>query len=232
MPAATQTELLRVLATGGRVYLLGGTSAIAASVESQLADLGYQTTRLAGADRYATAVAVAGALGDPTTVLLATGTNFPDALAAGPAAAHVNGAVLLTSGASMPSETAAYLSAHAKTTYAIGASAAAALPSADAIAGANRYATAVAVAMKFFANPPTFGVATDFPDALAAGALLAHLGAPLLLSGGGSAAGVTLQYVTSIAGSATSGHVFGGSSAVSDNVRTAVSTALMQETSY
>jgi putative cell wall-binding protein len=173
-------------------------------------------------------------LGDPATVLLATGTNYPDALAAGPAAAHVAGAVLLTSGATMPSETAAYLSAHAKTVYAVGGPAAAASPTAHAIVGTDRFATAVAVAKQFFVAPPTFGVATgdNFPDALAAGALLAHLGAPLVLSGGVSLATATSQYVTSIGGSATSAHVFGGASAISEAVRTAVGSALMDESAY
>jgi putative cell wall-binding protein len=234
LPASTKAELIRVLASGGRVYLLGGTSAIPASVEAQLKALGYQTTRLAGADRYATAVAVADALGDPATVLLATGTNYPDALAAGPAAAHVAGAVLLTSGAAMPSETAAYLSTHAHTIYAVGGPAAAASPTAHAIVGTDRFATAVAVAKQFFVAPATFGVATgdNFPDALAAGALLAHLGAPLVLSGGASLPTVTAQYVTSIGGSATSAHVFGGAAAINESVRTAVGTALMDESAY
>jgi putative cell wall-binding protein len=228
LPAATKAELTRVLGSGGRVYLLGGTSAIPASVEAQLKAMGYETTRLAGSNRYATAVDVADALGDPSTVLLATGTNYPDALAAGPAAAHVGGAVLLTGGPVMPSETATYLAAQAKTTYAIGGPAATAAPAAHAIVGADRYSTAVAVATTFFVSPTTLGVATgtNFPDALAAGALLAHAGAPLVLTSGGSLPSATLQYVTSVASSATSAHVFGGTSAVSDSVRTAVSNAL------
>ena len=218
-----------MLGAGGQVYLLGGTSAIPAAVESELKAMGYQTTRLAGSSRYATAVDVADALGDPATVLLATATNYPDALAAGPAAAHIGGAVLLTGGTVMPTETATYLAAHAKTTYAIlGGPAAVAAPTAHAIAGADRYATAVAVATTFFTAPTTLGISTgtNFPDALAAGALLAHAGAPLLLTDSGSLPTPTLQYLTSVASSATSAHIFGGISAVSDSVRTAVGTAL------
>ena len=216
-----------MLASGGQVYLLGGTSAIPAAVETQLKAMGYQTTRLAGSTRYATAVDVADALGDPTTVLLATATNYPDALAAGPAAAHIGGAVLLTAGSVMPSETAAYLAAHAKTTYAIGGPAAVAAPAVHAIVGADRYATAVAVATTFFTAPTTLGIATgaNFPDALAAGALLAHVGGPLVLTGADTLPSPTLQYLT-VASSSTSAHIFGGTSAVSDSVRTAISTAL------
>ena len=119
LPGATATEIKRVLPAGGTVYVLGGTSAVPATVAGQLTSLGYSVVRYSGADRYATAVAVAKALGSPTTVLLATGTNFPDALAAGPAAAHVHGAILLTNGSTVPTETASYL-AGAHTTYAIG----------------------------------------------------------------------------------------------------------------
>ena len=56
------------------------------------------TTRIAGADRFATAVEIAKA-GFPTTapvVFLATGLNYPDALAAGPVAAKLGGPLLLT----------------------------------------------------------------------------------------------------------------------------------------
>lgn len=60
--------------------------------------------RLAGADRYATAVAVSRSEFAPgvPVVYLASGQNFPDGLAAGPAAAHQGGPVLLTPHASVP----------------------------------------------------------------------------------------------------------------------------------
>jgi putative cell wall-binding protein len=219
---------MRVLGSGGDVYLLGGTSSIPDSVGSELTSLGYHVTRLSGPNRYATAVAVANALGNPTTALLASGLNYPDALAAGPAAAHVGGAVLLTDGNVAPAETAAYLSAHVTTAYAIGGPAAVAVPSATPIVGADRYATAVAVASKFFTTPTAVGISTgeNFPDALAAGAFLAGLGAPLVLTGGSSLPSVTAQYLTSVAGSATSVQVFGGSAVVSDAVQAAITAAL------
>ena len=111
--ADTVTEIERVLPAGGTVYLLGGTTAIPASVATQISALGFVPVRYSGADRYGTALAVADALHDPSTVLLATGTNFPDALSAGSAAAHVGGVVLLTDGATMPAAVLQYLSAHA-----------------------------------------------------------------------------------------------------------------------
>lgn len=75
-----------------RVMLVGGTSAIAESVQARLDADGYHTERLSGGDRYWTSAAVGAELESrgvtPDRVTLATGTDFPDALAAGPLAAR------------------------------------------------------------------------------------------------------------------------------------------------
>jgi hypothetical protein len=84
---ATAEEIGRVLAPDGLVYLLGGTSAISAGVEQQLNAAGYQTQRLAGSNRFQTSLAIADELPDTSNFFFATGLNFPDALAAGTAAA-------------------------------------------------------------------------------------------------------------------------------------------------
>ena len=231
LSTATVTEIQRVLLAGSStVYLLGGTSAIPASIESQLTALGYAQVRCGGADRYATAVAVAGALGSPFTVLLASGTNFPDALAAGPAATKAGGVVLLTDGSVMPSETSAYLATHHGTVDAVGGPAAAADPSAVPLAGTDRYGTATAVARQFFSSPPTVGVASgvSFADALAGGALLARTGGPLLLSDPSVLPASTSSYLTANAASLTTASIFGGPSALSAAVQTAVGVALGQ----
>ena len=98
LSAAVRAEIVRVLPAGAPVYILGGTSAVSAAVETTITGLGFVVHRLAGANRFATAVAVAGALGNPTTVFEATGLNFPDALAGGPAAIEDGAAILLTNG--------------------------------------------------------------------------------------------------------------------------------------
>ena len=227
LPAATATEVKRVLPAGGTVYVLGGISAVPTSVASQLTNLGYKVVRYFGANRYATAVAVAKALGSPTTVLLATGTNFPDALAAGSAAAHVHGAILLTDGSSVPAETATYLAgAHVK--YAIGGPAASAVPSATAILGTDRYATAAAVATKFFPSSAVVGVATGtgFPDALAGGAQLALMGGPLLLSTAASVPTSTSNYLTADHSALTKVYMYGGASVLGANVVTELTAAM------
>jgi len=100
LSAPTADELQRVLAPGGTVNLLGGTAALSDDVATAVADRGYSVVRVAGADRFYTAVEIAHALGDPEVVLEATGLDYPDAVSAGPAAIAVDGAVLLTAGRS------------------------------------------------------------------------------------------------------------------------------------
>ncbi|HET9187492.1 MAG TPA: cell wall-binding repeat-containing protein, partial [Acidothermaceae bacterium] len=228
LPKATADALGEVLAKGGTVYVLGGSKAVPDSVVAQLSGLGYQVTRYAGADRYGTAVAVADALGDPSTVLLATGANFPDALAAGPAASHVQGAVLLTDGGRLPAATSAYLSAHAGAVYAVGGPAAKADPSATAVVGADRYATAADVAAQLFAGPSLVGVATGtaFPDALSGGAQLARAGGPLLLATPTGVPAATSGYLAGVKTGLTAVHLFGGPNALTDNVTTQLKNAL------
>lgn len=71
--------------------IVGGQAAVTSSVETALNDAGVTTTRLAGADRYATSIAVASQLPGAATdagVTLANGRNWPDAIAAGASATH------------------------------------------------------------------------------------------------------------------------------------------------
>ena len=157
-------------------------------------------TRLAGADRYATAAAVSAATFGPgvDTVYLATGLQFPDALS-GAAAAAGRAPVLLVSGATLPSSTATELGRLApKHLVVLGgplavpdAAVAAAVSAAGGapvtrLAGADRYATAAAVsAATFSPGAATAYLATGltFPDALAGSAAAGGHGPVLLASG-------------------------------------------------
>ena len=226
--STTQTAIHSQLAGDGTVYILGGTSAVPASVATQVAKLGYKVVRYAGSDRYGTAIAIANALGDPSTVMLATGINFPDALAAGPAAAHVGGVVLLTDGTSLPVAVSQYLAAHPGKVYAVGGPAVAADPSATPLSGASRYATAVAVASSLFSAPTHAGVASGvtFPDALTGGAFEAHAGGPLLLTDPNALPPQTSSYLASVKATVDAENTFGGTAAVSVAVQNQVSSAL------
>lgn len=99
IPTAIAAQLTRLQPT--RIVILGGTSAVAQSVQDQLAGyVGGDTTRVerwAGQDRFDTSVVIAQkALWTSDTAFVATGTNFPDALAGGPAAGYFGAPVLLT----------------------------------------------------------------------------------------------------------------------------------------
>lgn len=164
------------------------------------------TDRLGGADRYATSVAIsARTVAEPPipVVYLASGAGFADALAAGPAAAKQGGGLLLTRPDRLPPEVAAELvrlapgrvvvaGGPAAVSDAVVAAVRAALgPDVpiERAGGADRYGTAAAlVAGAFTADEggriPLLFLASGagFPDALAAGAVAAALGAPVLLT--------------------------------------------------
>jgi len=224
LPTITRNEISRVLGAHGTVYLIGSTSAIPTSVETTLQTLGYTTDRIGGSDRYATAVAVANVLGGRSTVFLATGINFPDALSAGPAAAHMSGVVLLTDGASMPSITRSYLNAHIGTVYAVGGPAAAADGAATRIVGADRMSTAASVAATFFTAPLSVGVASGatFADAMSGGAYLARLGGPILLTYPTYVPASTSNYLSAVRSGLASSSLFGGTAAISTGVQTTI----------
>ena len=83
------------------VVLVGGTAAVSDAVETSLADDGYRVRRLSGSDRYWTSEAVAreaeSRVGASQTAVLATGADFPDALAAGALTARLDGVLTLAS---------------------------------------------------------------------------------------------------------------------------------------
>ncbi|GAA1938037.1 cell wall-binding repeat-containing protein [Agromyces allii] len=101
---AAEAELLRL--HPAKVVVLGGTPAVGAAVIDRVSAVTSATVeRLAGVNRYATAVAVSKARfasGTPV-VYLASGENFPDALAAAPVALRDGAPMLLTPRGSLPS---------------------------------------------------------------------------------------------------------------------------------
>jgi rare lipoprotein A len=82
-----------------RVVLLGGPAAITGNVEDRLRQLGFEVERLAGSSRYDTSVAVASKAvsrsNGPSTVVFASGGDFPDALSASALSTAVGGPLLL-----------------------------------------------------------------------------------------------------------------------------------------
>lgn len=95
-------ELRRALEPGATLFILGGTAAIPTSTEAELAAAGYEVVRLAGAGREQTAAAVSDVILERfgelplDTVIVATGSNWPDAVTVGEIGSWWGTPVLLT----------------------------------------------------------------------------------------------------------------------------------------
>ena len=196
IPASIAAELGRL--NPARIVVLGGpvmvSNAVAATLDGYTAG---SVTRLAGADRFATAAAISQAHFGPgvPVVYITNGLNFPDALAGGPAAAKTGGPILPVRADAIPASIAAELgrlnpgrivvlggpvmvsNAVAATLdgYTAG--------SVTRLAGADRFATAAAISQAHFGpGVPVVYITNglNFPDALAGGPAAAKTGGPIL----------------------------------------------------
>jgi hypothetical protein len=189
-------------------------------------------TRIGGPDRYAVSAntsATTFAPGVPVAYV-AVGTKFPDALTAGPAAAHQGGPVLLTSTDSLPASVAAELARLAPQRIVVVGGAAsvsdAVIAQLDAyttgpvtrIGGADRYDVAAGISASTFASADTLYLANgaNFPDALSGGPAAGFTDRPMLLTSTGSlpasiAAEISRLHPTHV-------YVLGGAASVSDAV--------------
>lgn len=116
-----QTTTDAINASGAtKIILLGGTQAISTAVETSFRSGGKTVERISGATRFDTAAAIAtagpadqiGNVGTPPvrTALLATGLNFPDALAGSPLAYASRLPILLTTPTALSPQARAALS--------------------------------------------------------------------------------------------------------------------------
>ena len=198
---AIEPETLSKLKSVGtsKVTIVGGTGAVSQGVENSLKAAGIQVERIAGANRYDTAFRVfenmkangklkLNARGEPY-VFVATGRNFPDALAASAVAAKIGTAVIL---ADTPEQVNRVAGAHP---YAVGGQTYSLLANMGVsmsgwFDGKDRYDTAnKLVNWSEWKGGDTVMVAvgTNYPDALAAGGLSASTGQLLVLANPNSA---------------------------------------------
>jgi putative cell wall-binding protein len=158
-----------------------------------------QPTRIAGADRYATSAAVSRDAFQPgvPVAYLASGANFPDALAGAAAAGKQGGPVLLTTPTALPPTVAAELArlkpqrivvlGGPSVIYdsVIGQARRVTAATVDRIYGADRYATSAAISSRAFepgVDIVYIATGASFADALAAAPVAAAQGGPVLLS--------------------------------------------------
>ena len=198
LPTAVQQEIARLKPQ--RIVVVGGENAVARTVSDQLALLA-PTSRAAGADRFETSRIVtreAFAEDGSSIAYVATGTNFPDALSASAAAGSLGSPVILVNGAggNVEAATLRLIADLRVTTIRIAGGTAVVAPQVESslasaagvvaverLAGADRYATSVAINQAAFAAASTtyLAVGTGFADALAGAALAGLNGAPLYI---------------------------------------------------
>ncbi|UNX55741.1 cell wall-binding repeat-containing protein [Georgenia sp. TF02-10] len=232
------------------VILVSGEGVLKSGIVNQIEDeLGLTTERVSGANRYQTAYLLAQeavsygiAEGEYPNIFLASGTNFPDALAAGAAAAEHSGVVLLTQANGLELYTFAALQAggwagvdaiNHREVIAIGGPAADAAPNGylgnpvdvdTEIVGANRYETAAMTASEYFEDPENFVVTSGegFADAIVGGAYAANVDGPLLLTNNAGLPRATINYLSANVDNGENVFVFGGPGSVSRTVSTQI----------
>lgn len=247
---STRAEIDRALPAGGRVNILGGTTAVSQGVEDELRGAGYEVVRFAGASRVETAAQVATEVlrrnPGTTQVLLATGDNFPDSVLGGAFGGAVGRPILLTVGPELHPVTRQFMADHAITgTTALGGEAvipAAALeqaPGGVRVAGSNRFATGALIAGELW--PEVIGtpdpqdrefIVVDLSNsrdgdawtyALASAPLAVRRGAPQLGVEPTRLPAETLDFLESIGFTAPPGFiVVGGVAVVSEDVVTQI----------
>lgn len=184
------SEITRLKAKNA--YIIGGQGAVSDNVKSQLINMGIVCKRLSGESRYDTSLAIAKEVGNYNEAVVATGDNFPDALAIAPIAAKKNIPIILTMKSNLPETVASYLkSKNISKFYVIGGtgvisdSVRNSLPNSERLYGDNRFSTNVAILNRFSTDldlsSAYLATGDAFPDALSGSVLAANTSSPLIL---------------------------------------------------
>ncbi|MHA6513711.1 cell wall-binding repeat-containing protein [Tessaracoccus sp. Z1128] len=217
-----------------RLVTAAGATLVSSQVTATWAATAYPTIeqRIGGADRYEVAANVSSQLPAAvgSSVVVASGEVFTDALSAGPLAAYRGARLLLTRGASLPSSVTAELTRSRPSEIVIvggpGTVSDAVLADLQKfgkvtrIGGADRYAVSADLAARIPGKHVVIASGELFSDALSAGPLAAELGGPLLLVRSGELPSATARALSSIAPERVT--VLGGAATVSDAVLTEI----------
>jgi glucose/arabinose dehydrogenase/putative cell wall-binding protein len=186
-----------VLGPGGQLYLT--TSNGSNDKVIRVRPAGTSVGRIAGANRFATAAALSASAypSGAADVIVATGSDFPDALAGGAVGGRLNMPILLTLRSELPSQTRAELDRlNPQRIWVLGGTGVisdavrnALVPYASSgqvtrVFGADRYATAAEISERWYAPGVAaafVAVGTNFADALAGTPAAAMRDSPLLL---------------------------------------------------
>ena len=205
---------------------------------------GVTSVEVAGANRYATAIAASKKAFPQGSeyVVIATGMNWPDALGGSALAGALDAPILLTATSSLPAEVRAEIVRLGATKAIVlggtPAVSAAVMGQIDAISGVgverisgpNRYDTANAVAARTIAvlgdgygGTAFIATGANFPDALGASPLAAAKGWPIYLANPNQGDNAGLVAVMKAAG-VTDAILLGGANVVSDAIKTPLGT--------
>jgi len=242
LPADVAAEVTRLGASNA--ILIGGAGALSENVAQGLREAGIpggNIERIGGHDRYQTARLVAlrleSVLGRCEGAALATGRNFPDALAVSGFAGAKGMPILLTKPASLhPDAEAAFEQLDTIETLVVGGEGAVSsavetlAPHPRRIGGVDRYDTARAIAEYSFAYGFSYStiivaVGTAYPDALCAGPWAAVQEAPVILTRGDRLSGPADEFFNMHCSSIEDIVVVGGEGAIGGTVVTAIEEA-------
>lgn len=252
-PEALPAEVSQVLAqlATTTVVILGGPAAVPQAIEDQLIAAGYSVQRVSGEDRFITAAQLSTAVGAPdrlAIVALGASANpsraWPDALGAGGYASLPNPTpVLLSRTDDVPDVTIQTLKTLGVTNVNLLGGTVALSPAVEAelvangfvvnrLAGDDRYATSVLVAQDVLTRfgdvqaRPVFVTGQNFPDGLAAGALAAQIGGPVILIPQNDVPAGTLNFLRTNANQLDDPVFLGGFVAISQTAMTMATNAL------
>ncbi|WP_139905308.1 endo-1,4-beta-xylanase [Clostridium thermarum] len=189
LDARVISELKRLNAK--KVYIIGGTGAIYPEVENTVKSMGIGVERIGGSDRYATSLAIANKMANNKQVFLVSGASYADALSISSYAGATVSPILLTSNNQMTADIEKFIKDNNSKVYVIGGigaiseAAVKGISVAERIAGADRYATNLAVLNKFAAEFDFSNIylttGDNYPDAICGSALAGKEKATIIL---------------------------------------------------
>lgn len=243
---ATRAEIERLGATN--VHVLGGVASVSSAVEAELKTMlgAASVKRIGGRDRYETGAAVAAEVvrlqgaAFSGEVLVATGGNFPDALAGAPLAAAYGRPIVLVNPASgsfaLPAGTtgATILGGPVSVRSSVQSKLIASLGAGNVrrISGADRYEAASNIAQWGVEdlgqswNGVSVATGETFPDALTGGVMAARSGSVIVLSRSAVLSPQPASRLRIAAGSIGAVRIVGGPVSVSEAVYSSVKKAL------
>jgi len=253
IPTKTMDEITALKPT--TIYILGDSNAVPTAQETALTGAGYTVKRLSGATRYDTDKAIVenggaagvGTIGGTPTAIVASGANFPDALAAGALAYADKLPVILTDPKALSAQAKAAITdlgigqvIIAGSTASVSTADETAITGAGATtlfraAGTDRSDTSRLLANWEISNAgfatTSFNVASGDQtlggaDALAGGPLAGSTKTPLLVTNTATAAGAVTAFAAANSATISGFNIFGGTPSVSATVASGLTTTV------